>query len=478
MSENNKDRFNLNPYSLVSDVLKSLWAIVLGAIAITLAADLYMTYFTPKTYTTKATFVVTSKEYSSYTYSNLSAAQNMAGTLQNILNSDILKKEVCKDLGLDSFDANVRASVINETNLLELYVTSNTPLLTFQMMHSIMNNYQDLTQYVNSDAIMQVLEEPSVPINPSTGVRNIAKLEQIFVLSFFALVLLFLYMSYRNDTIKSEEDLSDKLDAKPLGAIRYENKKLFAKDKKDPLVSDVDASFGFTEQHKKVASRVVNAANEHGARSIMITSVSEHEGKSNVAANLALTLAKQKYKVLLIDMDLRRPVQYRLFGIQDVKEYPELIHKAAELNHAIVKKDGVRLLLSKEEHGNSAELIADPAMAAIVNQAKKFYDFVIIDTPPMGLVSDAEAIADFADMSVMVVKYNCVQAKDINDTIDQLNMANAYFAGVILNELREMRSTAIAGYGDYGKYGRYGKYGKYGHYAERKSTAGSSEVSS
>lgn len=483
MSEKNNDRFNLNPHSLITDLLKSLWAIVLGAIAVTLVADLYMTVFTPKTYTTKATFVVTSKAYSSYSYNNLSAAQSMAGTLQSILNSDILKKEVCKDLGVETFDATVRANVIEETNLLEMYVTSKTPLQTFRMVHSIMNNYQNLTQYVNADAVMQVLEEPYVPTHPSTGVRNFSRLIKVFGMSLIALVLLFLYLSYRNDTIKSEEDLADKLDAKPLGAIRYEYTKMFMKNQDPPMVNDVDASFGFTEQHKKVASRVITAANERKAKAIMVTSVREHEGKSNVAANLALTLAKQHYSVLLIDLDLRRPTQYQLFKVQPVNDLPEIIHNSDMQNTAIVKKDGVSLLLSKGEYANSTEIIADKSMAELVTQAKHVHDFVIIDTPPMGLMSDAEAVGDFTDMSIMVVQYNNVLAKDINDAIDELNKAKAYFAGVILNGLWETQRTgsviggygAYGAYGRYGRYGRYGKYGRYGHYAER-SDSSSTEV--
>ena len=117
MSERNEDRFNLDLYSLCTDVLKSLWAILLGAIAVVLIMDLLSTYGTQKSYSTKATFVVTSRGYSSNVYSNLSAAQSMATTFTNILNSDILKKEVCKDVGMDTFDATVYASVIDETKV-------------------------------------------------------------------------------------------------------------------------------------------------------------------------------------------------------------------------------------------------------------------------------------------------------------------------------------------------------------------------
>ena len=115
-------------------------------------------------------------------------------------------------------------------------------------------------------------------------------------------------------------------------------------------------------------------------------------------------------------------------------------------------------------------------------------DFIIIDTPPMGVLGDAEALADEVDMSILVVQYNRVLAEDINDSIDLLNNAKADFGGTILNNLHVMAGTNSAAvtrgygrygkygryghygnYGKYGRYGRYGRYGNYGHYAERKS---------
>ena len=111
----------------------------------------------------------------------------------------------------------------------------------------------------------------------------------------------------------------------------------------------------------------------------------------------------------------------------------------------------------------------------------------------MGVMSDAEAIANYADMSLLVVQYNNVLAADINDAIDTLSRANAEFGGTILNDLRVLSGASATSrgyggyggygryghyghYGNYGRYGKYGRYGRYGHYAERKSS--SSEVKS
>lgn len=493
MSEKNNDRFKLDLYSLVMDYLRNLYVIILGALAAVLIMDLYMTMGVQKTYSTKATFVVTSKSYSTNVYRNLNAAQNMAKTLTNVLNSDILKKEVCKDIGIETFDASVRASVISETNLLELRVTSATPLRTYQIIKSIMKNYRGLISYVNDATIMQVLEKPSVPTSPSSGVRNTRRLRQIFIIAFGALSLLFLYLSYRNDTVKSEEDLGDKIDGRNLGTIEHEKKKLFSKKKHAPLVNNVEVSFSFVEENKKVATRLVTYANEADAKAIMVTSVKEHEGKSSVSANIAITLAKQSYKVLLIDCDLRRPTQYKLFEVEEAPGLPAAINREVAFRDAIIHKDGLDLLLTTERHSNSTEIVSGDAMREFLRKARAKYNFIIIDTPPMGVMSDAEAIANIADMSLLVVQYNNVLAADINDAIDTLSRASAEFGGTILNDLRVLSGASAASrgyggyggygrygryghYGNYGRYGKYGRYGRYGHYAERK--AASSEVKS
>lgn len=481
MPEQNNDRFNLDFYSLITDLLKNLWAVLLGAIAVVLIMDLMMTSGIKKTYTSRAMFVVNARGYSTSVTSNLNATKSMARSFTNIINSDILKKTVARDIGLETFDATVSANVISETNLLELRVTSDTPEKTFRIIRSIIDNHNELTSHVNQDAVMQVLEEPEVPMNPSSGVRSVSKLKRYFILSFAAFTLAFLYLSYRHDTIKSEEDLTNKVDTKPLGTIDHEGS-LFS-TKKRQLVTDVEVSFGFVEQYKKLVSRLIAAAEKENAKTILITSVSEHEGKSSVAANIAFTMVRQKKKVILIDCDLRRPMQAKQLGITLSldSDYVDYLKNEGSLSEAGIKVRGLHTLLAKKHYPNSTELITAGNMKKMLDILKRNYDYVIIDTPPMTDLGDAEALADLADMSVLVVQYNRVLAADINDAVDALNNSKSVLAGSVLNDVKVLPGTGKAavssGYGRYGQYGRYGnygnygKYGKYGHYAERKQSS-------
>ena len=102
----------IDVYSILRDLLRNSWVILLGAIAIAMIVNIYVKTKNVNKYSSSATFVVTSKTSSNYVYSNLTAASTMAKSFSNILNSSLMKKKVCKDLGISSFDASMSASVI------------------------------------------------------------------------------------------------------------------------------------------------------------------------------------------------------------------------------------------------------------------------------------------------------------------------------------------------------------------------------
>ena len=147
----------IDVYSVFRDVLRNLWVILLGAIAVGMIVNMNVRADFQSTYSTKTTFVVTSRTSSNYAYSNLSAASTMASSFSNILNSSLLKKKVCQDLGVSSFNAQASASAIEGTNLMNLRVTSDSPYNAYRIIRSIMRNINTLTPYVSSDMVMQVL---------------------------------------------------------------------------------------------------------------------------------------------------------------------------------------------------------------------------------------------------------------------------------------------------------------------------------
>ncbi|MDO4621741.1 MAG: CpsD/CapB family tyrosine-protein kinase [Eubacteriales bacterium] len=460
---------SIDGYSMVTDVLKSLWAIILGAAAVAMIVNMMEWANYSSTYTTTATFVVTSKDSGNYTYVNLNAAQTMADSFTNILNSALLKKKVCQDLSISEFDATASASVIAETNLLTLTVTSSTPEKAYRIIRSIMKNYTSLTQYVSGNMIMQVLQQPAVPTGADTSFSALNKTLRWFVYAFLLFTLLFMVLSYQHDTIKAEQDLTEKLITKDLGMIYHERQKGFPlKRKKEPLlITDVNAGFEYVERFKKTSALVSSQARSHEARTLLVTSVVKGEGKSTIAANLALTLAKQDYKVALIDANFRNPSLASILH-KEVTEEQSIGNQSSQAGRSITYDADKKLYLGLESQArkNSTDIVTSDRMIRIIQTLKKHLDYIIIDSPAMSQAADAEAIASYADMSLLVVRYNRLEAQDINDAIDSLRDCNAKFGGCILNEVKTLPGgrRATAGYGSYGRYGRYGRYGGYGGY--------------
>ena len=550
MSENMRETDtifdNIDLYSILRDLVRSFWAVILGALAVAMVTYMFVQIRFQNSYTTSATFVVTSRTSSNHTYSNLSAASTMAESFSNILNSNLLKKKVMEDLGTSSFNATASASIVSETNLMTLRVKSDTPENTYKTIKSIMKVVSELTQYVSTDMVMDVLQEPPVPTHADLTSPAKKRAIQALLISAAAFSLIFMFFSYRKETVRSETELETVLNAKSLGAIRYANTKgwfrsLFgeknpakirsqeakARSKEEKarlkeekkavwdsgkgtqsskkaetqktdtkktdtqkadtknasaaarkresrlLITEPGARFDFIESFRKVGTRISAKAAESKARVIMVTSTIEHEGKSVISANLALTLANRDKKVLLIDGDFRRPTLFRLFNQYDDENNTDrslgaVLAGDISLDEALVRDNDSKLWLLLNHYGfsNSTDMVSSQAMHDIIRILKHEFDYVIIDTPPVQMMADAEAIAGEADMSVLVVKYDTVGAPEINDVIDTLRDCKAEFAGCVLSQVHMLpfQGRAVVGYGAYGSYGRYGRYGKYGKY--------------
>lgn len=478
----------LDLYGLVHDVLKNIVFILLAALAASMIADIVVRDNYHNSYTTTATFVVTSKNSSNYAYSNLNAASSMADSYSNILNSSLLKKKVCQDLGISTFDAKARARVIADTNLMTLSVTSSTPQKAYLTIRSIMRTINGLTGYVSENMVMEVLQEPQVPTKPDSTVSVTRQTRRAFALTALGVMLVIMYLSYRRDTVRSEDDLKEKLDAESLGVLYHDPVyhsagDFFRRSKSKHLVTDLNARFEFVERNKKIAAMISGIARKKGAKTILVTSVREHEGKSTFSANLALTLARQSVSVLLIDGDMRRPTLNKIFLKRGEKldaSLGDMLQGKASMTNAIYSNQdyGVQMLLNDRDYQNSTDIVSSYYMERLIEVASASFDYIIIDSPPMSIMADAEVLAGIADLSVLVVGYDNVFVPDLNDAIDSLRDCKAELIGCVLNNVRTLpgASRTVGGYGGYGGYGRYsrysryqryGKYGGYGHYGDK-----------
>lgn len=463
------DNYKIEPFTLVHDILMNWWVILLAAVSAAMIAYVGVSVRWIPQYTTSTTFVVSSRNTAA-SYSSLSTANTMATTFQKIVESSAMQEILCTKLGVERIDADIQARVAEGTNLLELSVTADTPKESFDIMQGILDNYSSVTLYTVGDIVLNVLQSPSVPFSPDNPLNMRDVMEKAFLLMAVAMILLFGILSVMRDTLKTEDDVKDKLDARSLGILSFEFKyksvrELFRHKKKALLISDPLAGFGFVESYRKFSARAEYRMEKEGWKTLAVTSVSENEGKSTVAANLAISLAEKEFRVVLIDGDLRRPSQFLIFGLHPAEEN--------ELGEFLKAEDGEFSLLMNTENQNlhviggrncytsSTDIVQKEITHKFLKKLKESADFIIIDTPPTGVLGDAEIWGQYADAVLFVEKQNFISAEDINTMLDKFRAQGSRILGVVMNGVQSFGGIAGATVGRYsGRYGDYGNYGK------------------
>lgn len=463
---------SIDVFSILRDILKDWWLILVAGLIAAMGSYIVASERYEPVYTTGTTFVVSAKGTASSVYANLSTAQSMAELFDKILNSDVLKTKINEDIGTETLPGTIESQVIPETNLLVLTVKAPTPKLSFDIIQSVMNNYTSVSDYMTGNAILQVLEAPTLPMAPSNPLNTKDISQKAFLIGAAAMIVLLAVLSYLRDNVKNEKEVSKKLDTRLFGTVYHENKyksieaRLHHK-KMSVLITNPTVSMSFVETFKKLRTKLEYQANKHQMKVVMVTSVQENEGKSTVATNLALSLAQKFDNVLLVDADLRKPALYKVLEqkVEKENEIGHSIQSEEEVTLLREEKTGLYLILGSKHCPNSTELVSGTYFKTLIEELSEYMDYIIIDTPPISLMADAEAIAECADASLLVVRQSMSLTKDINDAIDVLNRSDAKLLGCVFNDVHTALTPLHSyGYGyGYGYGYRYGRH--YGHYA-------------
>ena len=458
-----------DPIVVVQDVLKRWLLILLAAVVVGVGSYISTDRSYKPVYQSGATLVVSSRGSSTTVFSNLSSASSLGQILTDLLNSSVMRKSILEAVGTDSFDGTISASMIPETNLLTLKVTASDPRTAFLVAQAVLEKHEVVTDQVIGEVSLDVLQYPTVPMYPSNSANAMGQMKRTAVLAALIMTALIAWLSFVRDAVRSEKEARKKLDCSFLGEIPHENKyktllSRLRRRKTSILISNATTSFRYVETIRKLRRRVEQ--HMHGGKVLMVTSLLENEGKSTVSANLALSMAQKYPKVLLIDCDLRKPACHALLeqkqvghGVRDVLNGK--VHPA----DAVVqyKKTNLDLLLEKKADRNSGDRLASANMQQLLDWARENYDFVVLDLPPMSVVSDTEGAMEYADASLLVVRQNSAVAPALNKVIGSLHGGKAKLIGCVLNNVYSTSLSSGQGYGGYGYgYGRYNNYYGYG----------------
>lgn len=462
-----------DPIVVVRDVLKQWLLILLIALSVGVGAFIMTDMRYEPQYQSKVTFVVTTRGSSATVLSNLSSTSELASVFSELINSSVMRKNILAAMDSTYFDGTISASVVPQTNLLNMTVTASDPRTAFLVAQAIIDHHEKITYQVVDSVSLEVLKGAEVATAPMNRADAGDNFKKMLVLAGLAACAVFAGVSFLRDTVRSSQEVRKKLDCDYLGDIPHERKyktliAYLRRRKTGLLITNPVASFHFVENMRKLTRRVEQHMGT--GKVLLVSSVKENEGKSTIAANIALTMARKHKKVLLIDCDLHKPACATLLEVKvPAAELRDVLTERGQIHDALLryKNTDLYLILEKRGYANSGDLLSSPQMRSLLEWARKEFDYVLLDLPPMSVVSDAETLAALADASLLVVRQNVATATGINRAVADLEGGKAKLLGCVLNDVYSTFLSTGQGY-RYGSYG-YGGYGRYGSYGEKSS---------
>lgn len=390
------------------------------------------------------------------TFKNIDKVQSYVNTLDYLMNSNNAKSYVKKKMPISKTTYKAEVT-LKQANVVKIKVTADTKREAYFSIKLLNDWYRENTERYSFPYNITVLKESKFstkPVNPNSHIKNflIGAVGSGFVLS----CLLGLYFFLR-DTIKSEEEVENKLDTRLYAKLPFEVKKREdTRNKKTILITSLKTSFFFRESMNKLRSKVEASSDKHGYKSFMITSAYENEGKSSVAANIALALAKNGRKVVLVDADFNKPAVFKIFDLDGSKSLNKAIEGTSSWRSQVVSdRSGLDLLPCSQDSLKSEILTNSKKLDEIMKELREEYDFVIVDTCPAYLLNEPMAMNELVDATLFIVRQDYATSDVINETVKRLTYVKDNVLGVVFKNVVSVGNKGTNNYNN-----RYG-YNKY-----------------
>ena len=202
------------------------------------------------------------------------------------------------------------------------------------------------------------------------------------------------------------------------------------------------------EAYRSLKTNIQYSSFDKEYKTIVVTSANPWEGKSTTAGNLALTLAEGEAKVLLVDCDMRKPSMHKKFrvtntyGISDV-----LLQKQKVMDVAHMYNKNLSIITAGKIPPNPAEMLASKAMTLFLKEMKEHFDYIVLDTPPVQAVADAQILSTKVDGTLVVVRAGVTKKDDVHNSVASLKKVNANIIGTVLHAVDNSKNKYYYYYG-------------------------------
>lgn len=490
---------NENTISIV-DILKLLWSkAVILAVAFTVGAGAafgYTKLCMPQKYSSHISMYVQSytgiSNDSVSEYNDISKSKQLINTYIQVLKDDAvmesvgnaLMKQFDESIILDNFSlsngkitpsslaSSISMSTVTDTSAINIVATTNNAELSAAVCNELCRQANDFTQ--KAIGVGEIKSIDTAKVYKSPVAPNRIKNTAIGGIAFFMVAVMIIFLiDFFDNTIKSSEILGDKYQKAILGEINdisiYSGKKKRKKRESDEeriTLLDPNVPFQIVESCKSMRTNIMFALSTSENKIFAVSSANPGEGKSTTATNIVITLAEGGQKVLLIDADMRKPVQHKIFQIKNDVGLSSALSKMKTADECIqdTKIDNLSIMTSGPIPPNPSELLASESAVELLESLSRKYDIIVLDTPPVNMVSDALNLSKSLAGILAVVRYGYTSDDELKNAVGKINLAQMNLLGFVLNDIAQSNKG-----GYYGKYGYKTKYAyEYSYTATRK----------
>ncbi len=474
-------------------ILAKWWLVLIFILAFSVAGFGIAKLTYSESYTSSIIFNVSNKdrdivgEAGKYTTaSDAQASATIANNFKYIIENgddfasrvvDTVKAKTGRTISKDDLQSMLNVELVTDSTLVKVDVKSGDGDLTYDVTTAIQSVYLDFAKEAFPTANISVADSATAAKLAADSSKLIYTAAG-FLLGAALAVLVILIRARIQNKLLSTEDIKNKFNINIIATvsdIKGKNKK---GDRTRLLITDRNVGLPFIETFKLIRTKLENAKLKKGFSVFSITSSTESEGKTTCSANIALSLAKSGKSVLLIDADLRKPAVCKTLGIaiEGEKGIYDIVHgnKSFEESVKYIEKYNLYLLVCSAAVADPSETLASDQMAKLVEQAKREFDYVIIDCPPAGVVADAAIVANYTDTIIFVTAEERVAIPQIEYALSDIMTTKADVMGCIYNRAGtgtlKVAAEKSGGYFSNRYGGYYGSSYYYGsrHHKKRK----------
>jgi polysaccharide biosynthesis transport protein len=356
-----------------------------------------------------------------------------------------------------------QSELANLTSARQIADTQNQINALQSKLDALRSNYTDLLTNSRRGALntLTIIEPATLPVTP-VGPNVLLLVVTAAAFGLIVAVGAVYLLTYLDNAIKSPEEIKRLTHLPMLGGIPtipgegYVDKLITVKQPRSPI----------TEAFRTLRTGVqFSTIDRSESTTLLVTSPSPSEGKSITAANLAVVIAQAGERVLLIDADLRRPVLHKIFDVNNLTGLTELLRriKVDERDESVEVElgrvaqltpiDGLLLLTSGQIPPNPSELLGSNTHRQLLAALKQRFDYIILDSPPALVVTDAVVLSTQADGAILVIDADKTPKNQLRQSAERLREVNANLLGVVVNQL----TSKMEGYREYNYYYYYQK---------------------